>query len=117
MTKFYLNLKDFIGFYNTFVLFGAMGFGSLVYFYYDLPETENKTLKEIAEHFNQKSKTGPSEKPSNDPNETDNNKMDKEILEQFKLEPGAKYSEIMPCNTKRSLKDMADELNLKLEPV
>lgn len=94
-----------------------MGFGSLVYFYINLPETENKTLKEIAEHFNQSSKTEPSEKCSNHPNDFDNNKTDKKIDEHSKLEPGAKYSELMPCNTKRSLKDMADELNLKLEPV
>lgn len=93
-----------------------MGFGSLMYFYINLPETENKTLKEIAEHFKQSSKTKPSENISNHPNETDNN-TDKEIDKPLKLEPGAKYSELMPCNTKRSLKDMADELNLKLEPV
>lgn len=94
-----------------------MGFSSLLYFYTNLPETENKTLKEIAEHFKQKSKTKPSEELSNNSNKTDNTQIDKEIGEHFKLEPGAKYSELMPCNPKRSLKDMADELNLKLEPV
>jgi len=51
MTKFYMDLEKFIGFYNTFVLFGCMGIVGLVYFYFCLPETENKTLKEIAEHF------------------------------------------------------------------
>ncbi|XP_015365255.1 PREDICTED: facilitated trehalose transporter Tret1-2 homolog [Diuraphis noxia] len=51
MTKFYMNLEEFIGFYNTFVLFGVVGIIGLVYFYFRLPETENKTLKEIAEHF------------------------------------------------------------------
>uniref|UniRef100_A0A2H8TSE1 Facilitated trehalose transporter Tret1 n=1 Tax=Melanaphis sacchari TaxID=742174 RepID=A0A2H8TSE1_9HEMI len=51
LTKFYMDLEKFIGFYNTFVLFGALGIVGLVYFYFYLPETENKTLKEIAEHF------------------------------------------------------------------
>ncbi|XP_060868753.1 facilitated trehalose transporter Tret1-2 homolog [Metopolophium dirhodum] len=51
MTKFYMDLEGFIGFYNTFVLFGGVGLIGLVYFYFRLPETENKTLKEIAEQF------------------------------------------------------------------
>lgn len=51
MTKYYKNLEKTIGFYQAFVLLGCSGIGSLVYFYFSLPETENKTLKEIAEHF------------------------------------------------------------------
>lgn len=51
MTKFYMDLERSIGFYNTFVLFGGVGLIGLVYFYFRLPETENKTLKEIAEQF------------------------------------------------------------------
>ncbi|XP_015377505.1 PREDICTED: putative metabolite transport protein YwtG [Diuraphis noxia] len=51
MTKFYLDLEVITGFYNTFVSFGALGLIGLVYLYFQLPETENKTLNEISEHF------------------------------------------------------------------
>ncbi|VVC39589.1 Sugar transporter, conserved site,Major facilitator superfamily domain,Major facilitator, sugar [Cinara cedri] len=51
MTKFYLDLRYWIGFNYTFVLFGALGFSSLVYFYFFLPDTDNKTLKEINEQI------------------------------------------------------------------
>lgn len=51
MTKFYLDLETFTGFYNTFVLFGFIGLIGLVYLHFQLPETENKTLNEISEHF------------------------------------------------------------------
>ncbi|KAL5238926.1 hypothetical protein ACI65C_006336 [Semiaphis heraclei] len=51
MTKFYLDFEVLTGFYNTFVLFGALGLIGLVYLYFQLPETENKTLNEISEHF------------------------------------------------------------------
>ncbi|CAI6348431.1 unnamed protein product [Macrosiphum euphorbiae] len=51
MTKFYLDLEMFTGFYNTFVLFGSIGLIGLVYLHFQLPETENKTLNEISEHF------------------------------------------------------------------
>lgn len=51
MTKFYLDLEVITGFYNTFVLFGTIGIVGLVYLYFQLPETENKTLNEISEHF------------------------------------------------------------------
>lgn len=57
MTKFYLNFRRLVGFYNTFALFGALGLGSLVYFYYNLPETENKTLKDIAAYFAREPRT------------------------------------------------------------
>ncbi|VVC39588.1 Sugar transporter, conserved site,Major facilitator superfamily domain,Major facilitator, sugar [Cinara cedri] len=55
MTKFYLNIENLIGFYNTFVLFGFFGLTGVVYMYFQLPETENKTLKEISENFKKKS--------------------------------------------------------------
>lgn len=51
MTKYYEDFEALVGFYNMFVWFGVTGFVSLVYFYFCVPETENKTLKEIAEQF------------------------------------------------------------------
>ncbi|XP_050429976.1 facilitated trehalose transporter Tret1-like [Adelges cooleyi] len=50
-TKFYLDFENLVGFYNTFTLFGVGGLIGFVYFYFFLPETENKTLKEIEEFF------------------------------------------------------------------
>jgi hypothetical protein len=55
MTKFYLDLEAVTGFYNTFVLFGTLGLVGLTYMYFQLPETENKSLNEISEHFRIKS--------------------------------------------------------------
>ncbi|VVC39585.1 Hypothetical protein CINCED_3A022308 [Cinara cedri] len=55
MTKLYRNLEVSAGFYNTFVLFGVSGLVGLTYLYYQLPETENRTLEEISEHFKRKS--------------------------------------------------------------
>ncbi|CAH1710948.1 unnamed protein product [Aphis gossypii] len=54
MTKFYLDLEMITGFYNTFVLFGSLGLIGLMYLHFQLPETENKTLNEISEHFKSK---------------------------------------------------------------
>ncbi|XP_003242627.1 facilitated trehalose transporter Tret1 isoform X6 [Acyrthosiphon pisum] len=51
MIKYYLELSNFVNFYNTFTLFGISGLFGAVYFYFYLPETENKTLQEISEFF------------------------------------------------------------------
>jgi len=51
MIKYYLELSNFVNFYNTFTLFGISGLFGTVYFYFYLPETENKTLQEISEFF------------------------------------------------------------------
>jgi hypothetical protein len=51
MTKYYEDFEALVGFYYMFVWFGVTGFVSLVYFYLCVPETENKTLKEIADQF------------------------------------------------------------------
>lgn len=53
MIKYYLELSNFVNFYNTFTLFGISGLFGTVYFYFYLPETENKTLQEISEFFKQ----------------------------------------------------------------
>lgn len=54
MTKFYLNFEAMTGFYNTFIVFGGIGIIGFIYLYFQLPETENKTLNEISEHFKSK---------------------------------------------------------------
>ncbi|XP_050432006.1 facilitated trehalose transporter Tret1-like [Adelges cooleyi] len=51
MTKFYTNFELLAGFYNTFVIFGTLGVVGLIYLYKELPETENRTLKEISDFF------------------------------------------------------------------
>lgn len=51
MTKYYPNVVDLVDFYNTFTIFGFGGLIGCVYFYFCLPETENKTLQEISEFF------------------------------------------------------------------
>lgn len=51
MIKYYLELSSLVNFYNTFTLFGTSGLFGTVYFYFYLPETENKTLQEISEFF------------------------------------------------------------------
>ncbi|XP_060837389.1 facilitated trehalose transporter Tret1-like isoform X2 [Rhopalosiphum padi] len=51
MTKYYPNVVDLVDFYNTFTIFGFGGLIGCVYFYFCLPETENKTLQEISECF------------------------------------------------------------------
>lgn len=40
-------------FYNLFTTVGIIGLFGCVYFYFCLPETENKTLQEISEFFKQ----------------------------------------------------------------
>lgn len=51
MIKYYLELSSLVNFYNTFTLFGTSGLFGTVYFYFYLPETENKTLQEISQFF------------------------------------------------------------------
>lgn len=51
MTKFYPEFSALVNFYNTFTIFGIGGLFGCIYFYYYLPETENKTLQEITEFF------------------------------------------------------------------
>jgi len=51
MIKYYPEFSTMVTFYNTFTIFGAAGLVGSVYFYYYLPETENRTLQEISEFF------------------------------------------------------------------
>lgn len=46
----------FLSFEYTLLLFSSIGFIGLIYFYFYLPETENKTLLEIEEYFASNSK-------------------------------------------------------------
>lgn len=50
LTKSYLPIEMFLSLEYTMILFGGIGVFGLIYFYFYLPETENKTLLEI-EHF------------------------------------------------------------------
>ncbi|XP_025416354.1 facilitated trehalose transporter Tret1-like [Sipha flava] len=51
MTKNYLTFVALVNLYNTFTIFGISGLIGCAYFYFYLPETENKTLQEISEFF------------------------------------------------------------------
>ncbi|XP_060841085.1 facilitated trehalose transporter Tret1-like [Rhopalosiphum padi] len=51
MTKYYPEFSILVEFYNVFTIFGIFGLIGCVYFYFCLPETENKTLQEITEFF------------------------------------------------------------------
>ncbi|VVC30791.1 Hypothetical protein CINCED_3A017390 [Cinara cedri] len=51
MIRYYPEFCTFVQFYNTFTIFGTAGLFGCVYFYYFLPETENKSLQEISEFF------------------------------------------------------------------
>ncbi|VVC30787.1 Sugar transporter, conserved site,Major facilitator superfamily domain,Major facilitator, sugar [Cinara cedri] len=51
MTKYYPDLVTVMDFYNIFTVFGVTGLFGFVYFYFYLPETENKTLQEISKFF------------------------------------------------------------------
>ncbi|XP_025205280.1 facilitated trehalose transporter Tret1-like [Melanaphis sacchari] len=51
LTKSYLTIQIWLTLEYTMLLFGGIGFFGLVYIYLYLPETENKTLLEIEEHF------------------------------------------------------------------
>ncbi|XP_060881201.1 facilitated trehalose transporter Tret1-like [Metopolophium dirhodum] len=51
MTKYYPELSILVEFYNLFTIVGIVGLFGCIYFYFFLPETENKTLQEITEFF------------------------------------------------------------------
>ncbi|XP_026807795.1 facilitated trehalose transporter Tret1-like [Rhopalosiphum maidis] len=51
LTKSYLTVEMFLSIEYSMLLFGCIGICGLVYFYFYLPETENKTLLEIEEFF------------------------------------------------------------------
>uniref|UniRef100_A0A2S2P7G9 Facilitated trehalose transporter Tret1 n=1 Tax=Schizaphis graminum TaxID=13262 RepID=A0A2S2P7G9_SCHGA len=51
LTKSYLIIEMYLSLEYTMILFGCVGVFGLIYFYFYLPETENKTLLEIEEFF------------------------------------------------------------------
>lgn len=51
MTKYYPEFSILVEFYNVFTILGIFGLFGCLYFYFCLPETENKTLQEITEFF------------------------------------------------------------------
>nr|BAH72395.1 ACYPI000755 [Acyrthosiphon pisum] len=51
MTKYYPDYSNLVEFYNVFTINGIIGIFGCIYFYFCLPETENKTLQEISEFF------------------------------------------------------------------
>ncbi|KAL5234542.1 hypothetical protein ACI65C_001952 [Semiaphis heraclei] len=51
MAKYYPDLSILVEFYNVFTIVGIVGLFGCIYFYFCLPETENKTLQEITEFF------------------------------------------------------------------
>eukprot|EP00102_Acyrthosiphon_pisum_P027929 XP_016665139.1 PREDICTED: facilitated trehalose transporter Tret1 isoform X1 [Acyrthosiphon pisum] len=51
MAKYYPELSILVEFYNLFTIVGIVGLFGCIYFYFYLPETENKTLQEITEFF------------------------------------------------------------------
>jgi SP family facilitated glucose transporter-like MFS transporter 8 len=51
LTKIYLSVESTLTIEYTLILFGAIGIFGIVYLYFYLPETENKTLLEIEEYF------------------------------------------------------------------
>lgn len=51
LTKSYLIVEMYLSLEYTMILFGCVGVFGLIYFYFYLPETENKTLLEIEEFF------------------------------------------------------------------
>ncbi|XP_022182945.1 facilitated trehalose transporter Tret1-like [Myzus persicae] len=51
MTKYYPDYSNLVEFYNGFTINGIVGLFGCIYFYFYLPETENKTLQEISEFF------------------------------------------------------------------
>lgn len=55
-TKSFLAVESLLSFELTMVLFGGIGMFGFIYFYYCLPESENKTFLEIEESFLQDAK-------------------------------------------------------------
>ncbi|XP_060841084.1 facilitated trehalose transporter Tret1-like isoform X2 [Rhopalosiphum padi] len=51
MTKYYPEFSNVVEFYNAFTICGIFGLFGCIYFYFCLPETENKTLQEITAFF------------------------------------------------------------------
>lgn len=51
MTKYYPDYSNLVQFYNVFTINGILGLFGCVYFFFYLPETENKSLQEITEFF------------------------------------------------------------------
>ncbi|XP_025205967.1 facilitated trehalose transporter Tret1-like [Melanaphis sacchari] len=56
LTKSYLIIEMYLSLEYTMILFGCIGLFGLIYLYFYLPETENKTLLEIEEFFASNSK-------------------------------------------------------------
>lgn len=51
LTKLYLTVEVLLTLGYTMILFSSIGIFGLVYLYYYLPETENKTFLEVEAHF------------------------------------------------------------------
>ncbi|XP_059619775.1 facilitated trehalose transporter Tret1-like [Phlebotomus argentipes] len=56
-TKTYLNVENNLGLHGAAWLYGTVGALALVFGYFYLPETENRTLEEIELHFSTKGKS------------------------------------------------------------
>ncbi|XP_050533260.1 facilitated trehalose transporter Tret1-like [Daktulosphaira vitifoliae] len=54
--KSYLSIEEFLSLEYTMILFGSIGIIGIFYLYFNLPETENKTLMEIEDYFISKKK-------------------------------------------------------------
>lgn len=57
LTKSYLTVEMFLSIEYSMFFFSCIGICGLIYFYFYLPETENKTLLEIEEFFTSNSKS------------------------------------------------------------
>lgn len=53
-TKTYLDFEHALGMAGIVYLYGAVGVFGLFFFYFLLPETENRTLEDIETHFSKK---------------------------------------------------------------
>lgn len=56
-TKTYLDLEHALGMPGIVFLYGAVGILGWLFFYFLLPETENRTLEDIETHFSTQSIT------------------------------------------------------------
>lgn len=56
-TKTYLDLEHALGMPGIIYLFAAVGVVGFLFFYFLLPETENRTLEDIETHFSTQSIT------------------------------------------------------------